>query len=142
MSPTKKQPRDGDRDQKVGRRQRPPDKGDAVRPRRRRGGQPSNLNAWKHGLYARTLTPDALRALQIARGLKATDLTEEISGLRARLAVLTPSEAGTFHRGVALVIRAAQAQHRMSPQASKDLATNLIQILNSLGDQLLHPPDP
>ena len=126
----------------MGRRQRPPDKGDADRPRRRRGGQPRNLNAWKHGLYARTLTPDALRALQIARELKATDLTEEISGLRARLAVLTPSDSEEFHRGIALVIRAAQAQHRMSPQAAHDLADNLTQLLNAIGDQLLPPAAP
>lgn len=129
------------RGRRLANRQRPPDQGSPAGHRRRRGAQPGNLNAWRHGLYARTLTPDALRALAIARKLKATDLTEEIAALRGRLAALEPVDVAAFTKGIAILIRAAQAQHRMSPQATKDLAQALAATLNALGDQLLPPAD-
>lgn len=120
--------------------QRHPHQGDADRPRRRRGGQPGNVNALKHGLYARLLTPEALVALQIARQLKTHNLEEEIAALRARISDLDPSDWHAFERGIALLVRAVHTQYRISPQATKDLADNLTALLNSLGDQLGVPP--
>ncbi len=115
---------------------RPPPDGDDHRPRKR-GAQPANLNALKHGLYARTLTPAALVALQVARGLKAHALDEEIATLRAKLSDLPARDRRTFISGLTLLVRAVHTNYRMSPKATEDLAENLTQLLNSLGDQLL-----
>lgn len=120
-------------------RQRPTDHGVAERPGRHRGGQPDNVNAVKHGLYARSLSKKALQALQEARELHPSDLTEEIAALRARLATLKPSDHAAFVAGVGLLARIAYTNYRMNPQATKDLAENMTNLLNSLGDQLLPP---
>lgn len=130
----------GDRNEKVGRRQHPPDQGDADRHRRRRGAQPGNVNAWRHGLYARTLSPEALRALQIARTLKEHDLSEEIAALRARTALLDPSDGEAFVKGIAVLIRAVRAHHRMSPVAVKNLSEAMSRTLEELGDTFGLPP--
>jgi hypothetical protein len=118
----------------VGRRQHPPNQGDADRHRRRRGGQPGNVNAWKNGLYSHALSPEALRALQIARTLKEHDLTEEIAALRARTALLDPSDTEAFTKGIAILIRAVRAHHRMSPVAVKNLSEAMSRTLEELGD--------
>ena len=133
-------PGDRDRPRRLAGRQRPPDQGDARGPRKR-GGQPGNVNALKHGLYARTLSPAALRALQVARGLKSHNLDEEIATVRAKLSDLPPHERQAFLQGVALLVRAVHTNYRMNPKATKDLADNITQLLNSLGDQLLPPQD-
>lgn len=128
------------------RRRRPPDRrppahqGHAPGPRKR-GGQPANLNALKHGLYARTLTPAALVALEIARGLKAHALDEEIATLRAKLSDLPTRDRQTFMAGLALLVRAVHVNYRISPKATEDLAQSLQDTLNRLGDQLLPPGD-
>lgn len=93
-----------------------------------------------HGLYARHLSPEALEALQVAKTLKEHDLTEELAALRARLALLPENDVDTFLKGVSLVVRAAQVQHRMSPVAVKNLSEALARTLNEVGEQLGLPP--
>ncbi len=119
-------------------RQRPSHQGRPQRPRKR-GGQPANTNALKHGLYARTLSPGALVALQIARRLKAHNLDEEIASLRAKLSDLPPDDILDFTRGLQLLVRAVHTNYRMSPKSRADLTDSVAAVLNSLGDQLLPP---
>lgn len=52
---------------------------------RKRGAQPGNLNALKHGFYSRGLDRISREVLSEARALDVSDLTEEIAFLRERL---------------------------------------------------------
>ena len=45
-----------------------------ARHKRRRGGQPGNQNARKHGLYSRNMTPQEIAALSNTPGLEGKDL--------------------------------------------------------------------
>lgn len=119
---------------------RPPDTGPPARPRRR-GAQPGNVNALRHGLYARTLTKAALAGLEQARGLTAHSLTEEIATLRAKLSDLPPSDAESFLAGLVVLVRLVHVDYRMNSKATADLADNLTALLNRLGDELLPPGD-
>ena len=51
----------------------------ATAPKRRRGAQPGNLNALKHGFYSRYFKASEVEAIQ---GLPGDDLGEEIAALR------------------------------------------------------------
>ena len=55
-------------------------------PKRKRGAQPGNQNARKHGLYSRHFTPEQFEILENANDLK--DLAPEIALLRVRLNTL------------------------------------------------------
>lgn len=126
-----------------GHRRQAPSGGDATRPRRRRGAQPGNLNALKHGLYARHLPPQALQALHEAHHLQEHDLQEEIALARARLDALLATQGLTgddVRLGLEIIARLVERQYRIGRKARKDLADNLAAILNSLGDQLLPRP--
>jgi len=114
-------------------RGRHPDPG---QPPRRRGGQPANTNALKHGLYSRTLTPEAVEALQVARTLPVTDLSEEIAALRARLAVLSPHQLANWFTGLSLLARLTAQQHRMSPAQAQQLADSIAAVVRDLGATL------
>ena len=57
-----------------------------VKPKRKRGGQPGNQNARKHGLYSKHFTPEQFEILENADDLK--DLAPEIALLRVRLNTL------------------------------------------------------
>ncbi len=52
--------------------------------RRRRGGQPGNQNARKHGIYAKSLTPEERALLQEAR--ETFGLSEEVAVVRVLIA--------------------------------------------------------
>ena len=49
---------------------------------RKRGGQPGNSNAWKHGFYSRSFTKLEAKDLKVVTSL---DLTNEIIMLRVSL---------------------------------------------------------
>ena len=76
-------------------------------PRRRRGGQPDNRNARKHGFYASALTPEEQETLRMAIDLKG--LNAEIAVLRVKLMELI-SNPGTSHE---LLLLAARTLTRM-----------------------------
>lgn len=109
-------------------------------PPRRRGGQPGNTNALKHGLYSRTLTAAAQEALAQALTLPVTDLSEEIAALRARLAALSPYQLAAWTAGVSLLCRLVAQQHRMSPTQAQNLADSIADTVRQLG-YVLYPPD-
>ena len=55
-------------------------------PKRKRGAQPGNQNARKHGFYSKHLTPDQMKQLEEADDLR--DLGPEIALLRVKLNTL------------------------------------------------------
>ena len=57
-----------------------------IKPKRKRGGQPGNQNARKHGSYSKRLTPQQLEKFQDPREM--TDLSREIGLLCVKLNVL------------------------------------------------------
>jgi len=108
---------------------------------RRRGAQPGNTNALKHGLYSRTLSPQAQDLFDTARRLSPTDLTEEIAALRAKLAALSPHQLAAFYSGASLLARLITQQHRMSPAQAQNLSEAIAGTLRELG-AVLYPPEP
>ena len=54
--------------------------------KKRRGAQPGNQNARKHGFYSKRLTPDELQILPIAFGFHGVD--EEIAAVRSRMTTI------------------------------------------------------
>ena len=56
------------------------------KPNRKRGGQPGNQNARKHGFYSKHFTPEQIEQLEDADDLK--DLGPEIALLRVKLNTL------------------------------------------------------
>lgn len=118
---------------------------DPGQPPRRRGGQPGNTNALKHGLYSRTLPPAAQEALVQARRLPVADLSQEITALRARLAALSPYQLAAFTSGLSLLARLVATQHRLSPSQAQNLSDAVANVVQELGFALYPPqeePDP
>jgi len=107
---------------------------------RRRGAQPRNTNALKHGLYSATLSPQAEELFDTARRLSPTDLTEEIAALRAKLAALSPHQLAAFYSGTSLLARLVTQQHRMSPAQAQNLSDAIATTLGELG-AVLYPPE-
>lgn len=107
--------------------------------RRRRGAQPGNRNALRHGLYARHLTEVQAVELAGARELSPKDLTEEIALLRVRLAGLLDAEDYRFDlltQGLRTLAHLVAVRHRLSPDATADLADALSNVIEGVGGQL------
>ena len=80
---------------------------------RKRGGQPGNQNARKHGFYARTLTPEQTEAQDDAKIM--ADLEEKTAVMRVKLADLLayPDTPGyLIIQAVNALCRLVEAQHR------------------------------
>lgn len=110
-------------------------------PPRRRGGQPRNTNALKHGLYSAALPAAAQEALSQARSLPVTDLTEEIATLRARLSALSPYQLAAFTSGLSLLARLVAIQHRLSPSQADNLSQAVTNVVQELGFALYPPQE-
>jgi len=72
------------------------EEGPEPREPRKRGGQPGNQNAFRHGYYGRALNRLSRERLSEARALDATDLAEEIALLRERLYALLEANPEHF----------------------------------------------
>ena len=84
---------------------------------RRRGAQPGNHNAAKHGLYSRQLSPAGRQLLEAARELSPDDLAEEIALLRARVAVLldaAPDRVDLVTAALKTLAQLIATNHRLS----------------------------
>ncbi len=91
--------------------------------------------------YAGSLTFAERERLPAARQFEG--LREEIAVLRVKLQTAIekhPDDLKLLTHGIETLVRAVSAQYRLSPKARKDLADNMANLLNSLGDQIL-PPD-
>ena len=95
---------------------------------RRRGAQPGNHNARKHGLYAQVLSGEQLQALSHARELGAGSLEEEIALLRSRIAALVaaaPDRVDLLTAALRTLVQLVTAQHRLQPSDNQALAEAL-----------------
>ena len=109
---------------------------------RKRGAQPGNSNAVRHGLYSAHLTDEALAALAEALALSPTDLTREVALARAHLDALLAHgglEAHSVRLAVEIVARVATRHYRMSPASTATLADAITATLNQLSEQLTPP---
>lgn len=107
--------------------------------RRKRGAQPRNTNALKHGLYARHLTGEQLEALLDAEEMDPADLQHEIALLRARLASVVSKAPERFDLVVAGLRTLAQlvaVRHRLSPNAAEELGGAIARVVEGVGTQL------
>lgn len=74
--------------------------------------------------------------------LEADGLEDEIARLRLwarRFLEDAAADPKVISAGVNALVRAVAAQYRMSPKASKSLASNMAAMLNDLGDLLALP---
>ncbi len=82
---------------------------------RRRGGQPANQNARKHGFYSRYLSPDEQLNIQEAEQL--TDLLPELALMRVKLlhlAVDPTCRPEVLIQAVRTVTRLLDVHHRLT----------------------------
>jgi hypothetical protein len=118
---------------------------------RKRGGQPGNRNAYKHGFYARYFTLSENRALS---DIPLTDVTNQIGLLRvqvdrfmqvytASLDKLDYEERLVGLRALTLAVGRIASLERIHASAGKnrDSYNAFIQTLEAIPDELLNLPD-
>ena len=82
---------------------------------RRRGAQPGNQNARKHGFYSSALSPEQQESLEDAAALK--DLQSEIALMRVKLSDLAGNPNASdelFLKAVRVVGRLIDIQHKIT----------------------------
>lgn len=107
--------------------------------KRKRGAQPANRNALKHGLYARHLTEVQALELAAAREISPKDLDEEIALLRVRLADLldtAPKRFDLLIQGLRTLAHLVSVRHRLSPSQAQDLAGAVANVIEGVAAQL------
>ena len=106
--------------------------------RRRRGGQPGNQNARRHGLYSQSLDPTGQANLRRARRANPENLDEEIALLRARLMTAGSDDAhpaAPLELQLQLLRTLAQLvalRHRLSPRQTKGLSDALARTIEEV----------
>jgi hypothetical protein len=92
-------------------------------------------NFYRHALD-RAERPDLKRAQDME------GLDDEIAVMRVRLKRAVeehPEDLPLLVKGLDMLARAVGTRYRLSPKSRRDLADNLVAVLNSVGDQLLPP---
>jgi len=90
--------------------------------------------------YAEALT-EAER-LELARAQEVEGLDEEIAVLRVRLKRVLqehPQDLALIAKGVDMLVKAVAARYKLSPKARRDLADNLANLIESMGELLEGP---
>ena len=106
-----------------------------MRQKRRRGAQPGNQNARKHGFYSKVLTPDQQRTFAAARAVNGVD--QEIAILRVKIRSILASDPQNQRvlrealSSLAGLVLARQAALRRERRESKDLYRRFVSWLNS-----------
>lgn len=103
--------------------------------KRKRGAQPGNVNALKHGFYSAALGKAGQKVLRIARTMDPQDLAEEIAILRARLFALLqadPDNINTLMLGCEALARLAAVQFRIKQGGGWDLTITMTAILDDV----------
>jgi hypothetical protein len=91
---------------------------------KKRGAQPNNTNALKHGLYSHALSHAGQVQLEKAREMDATDLIEEIALCRARIAAqleANPDNFAQWAECVRALVRVVTVQFMMRGTAADRL---------------------
>jgi hypothetical protein len=95
------------------------------------------------GFYGTFLAAESLaEASSIGSGDEAAGDGGEIAELRRRLAKALnrrPDDLRLLAQGANLLVRAAAAEHSLSPGAKGQLADSVISVLKDLGEQLIPP---
>jgi len=106
--------------------------------RRKRGGQPKNQNARKHGFYAAALGPKARNILRRALALDPEELDQEIALLRTAMFLLMendPSNINTLTLAASVLVRMVALEHRLTPEEEHDLHESFVRLLRDLAPQ-------
>jgi hypothetical protein len=77
--------------------------------------------------------------LELARARELEGLDEEIAVLRVRLKRALqehPQDLALIAKGVDMLVKAVAARYRLSPKARRDLADNLANLIEGLGNLL------
>ena len=88
--------------------------------KRKRGGQPGNQNAGRHGLYSLAATPTQRRA--ISKAAKVNTLDQEIALLRVKIKSalkVTPDNIGAISNAASLLARLVGMQLKLQTLLSQ-----------------------
>jgi hypothetical protein len=102
---------------------------------RKRGAQPGNLNALKHGYYSRALTKAQQLLLERARAIPADDLSGEIALLRQRLFTLleaAPEKLEVLCEAMRTLARLAATHYHLKGSDADRLADAMRNVLVSI----------
>lgn len=112
---------------------------------RKKGAQPGNLNALKHGYYSRALTKAQQLLLERARTLPADDLSGEIALLRQRLFTAleaSPDKLELLCEGLRTLARLAATHYHLRGSDADRLADAMRNVLGSIEATLGAPVGP
>ena len=112
---------------------------------RKKGAQPGNLNALKHGYYSRALTKAQRLLLERARTLPADDLSGEIALLRQRLYTLleaAPEKVDLLNECLRTLARLAATHYHLRGSDADRLADAMRNVLTSIEATLGAPVGP
>ena len=104
---------------------------------RKRGAQPGNQNATKHGFYARVLSPAEKRDLEAARRIQGID--DEIALLRVRLLHLLdgyPHRPDLHLQAASTIARLIRTQYQISQDSQRPLRDAIQKVLDDVGIDL------
>jgi len=91
--------------------------------------------------YAEALTES--ERLELARAQEVDGLDEEIAVLRVRLKRALqehPQDLALIDKGVDMLVKAVSARYRPSPKARREMADNLANLIEGMGELLEGPP--
>jgi hypothetical protein len=103
---------------------------------RRRGGQPGNQNARKHGYYSNALTGSAKTNLNQAS--EVIGLNDEIALLRARLKSILQTDPDNFHlisEAASTLARLMRTNHKLGFNNVERIERARLKVLCELGPQ-------
>lgn len=102
---------------------------------RKRGGQPKNTNARKHGFYSSAFSKRVQKIYRAAVGLDPHDLSDEIAALRTELHVLIKVDKKNVKvvEGLArTLVRAIAVDYGMTPAEKDELSDSVRDLLRDL----------
>ena len=102
--------------------------------KRKKGAQPGNCNALKHGFYSRVLTQAELLSLQQAVSVEGLDA--EIAILRLKichLLVRDPDNLDLMIRASSILARLVRVKYQLCPQQRKGLKQSIGNIMREIG---------
>ncbi len=112
--------------------------------KRKRGGQPNNKNAFKHGIYSGLYGPDAEKVFEQALGVDPKDLRQEIAVLRTTLAQVVNIEKGNVEV-LALVARTltrmVAVNYGLNKDEQNELHGSFLELIDELRRGTYDPDD-
>jgi hypothetical protein len=112
---------------------------------RKKGAQPGNLNALKHGYYSNALTKAQALLLKAADKLPSDDLSGEVALLRQRLYSLllaSPDKLELLNDTVRTLSRVAATHYHLKGSDADRLTAAMQNVLQSIETTLGAPDEP